>query len=328
MSDSKKWKGYDSKFLSGFDVSIPKMTAAQKKDVAMNSETKGEVLPFIYYSSVQSKSRRMPFFTACNVNRESWLQVGREGAFTIDKRLTKDEQLSTTIYKQLNKKHSESNKKVDKGHLTKREDVQWDPKKNAGNATKAAKATFYYTNACPQHHELNNEIWKALEGSVLVRGRSRKPLKAIVFTGPIFNSSDPFLVFPKGVEHEIKCPIRFWKVIYYVNDKKELRCAAFIMSHKLLMERDGYFQSKLAMRGLELVEEEEGKPFLMFEENEKYQIKLSLLQKLTGFKFTKAKEGLTKEQYSKLSIKPTRNLRGSGLIAESTMSLEIEGLVL
>jgi len=333
MSSKKKWKGYNSKFLTGFDVSFPKLSASQKKDIAYNKETTKEELPFIYYSSIQSKSRRMPFFTAGNINRDAWIQSGREGTFTTDDRLEKEEQLSNTIYTKLNKKHTEKNKKVDKGHLVRREDVQWDAKKDEASAVEAAKATFYYSNACPQHHQLNNEIWKYLEDSVLRRGRSKKPLKAIVFTGPIFKSTDPMLVFPSGVDYQIQCPIRFWKVIYYVNEEKELRCAAFMMSHKLLMEKDGHIEKKTAVRGAKFVEEKADIPFLMFEENEKYQVKLSLIEKETGLKFKKAKEGLTKKQlYSKLSAKPKTNLRGLKTTEESFIAdqlpVEIEGLVL
>lgn len=331
MSD-KNWKGYDSKFLEGFDISMPKLSSAQKKDVAFNKETKKEELPFIYYSSIQCKSRKMPFFTAANINRDAWLQSGREGTFAIDDRINNDEQLSTAIYTQLNKKHTEKNKKVDKGHLTRREDVQWDVKKNADKAMKASKATFFYSNACPQHHQLNNEIWKYLEDAVLRRGHSKKPLKAIVFTGPILKDTDPLLVFPKGKEYNIKCPIRFWKVIYYVNENKELRCAAFIMSHKLLMERDGHIHEKMVTRGLKMAEEKVDIPFLMFEENEKYQIKRSLLEEITGLKFKKAKEGLAEDQvYSKLSVKPTKNLRSLELLKDSNqgiVAVEIEGLML
>ncbi len=333
MSSKKNWVGYDAKFLDGFEIPLPKLSEAQKKDIALNKETKKKELPFIYYSSIQSKSRKMPFLTAANINRDAWLQSGREGTFGFDDRINTDEQLSTTIYTQLNKKHKEKNKKVDKGHLTRREDVQWDSKKNADKAIEAAKATFYYSNACPQHHQLNNEIWKYLEDAVLRRGHSRKPFKAIVFTGPILKDTDPLLVFPKGVEYKIQCPIRFWKVIYYVNEDKALRCAAFMMSHKLLMERDNHIEKKIAVRGAKIVEEKVDIPFLMFEENEKYQVKLSLLEEQTGLKFKKAKEGLTKDQlYSKLSAKPKTNMRSIKAMPESLvlsqLPVEIEGLVL
>lgn len=332
---TKNWKGYDSTFLDGFEIPMPKLNKSQKKDIALNQETNSVELPFIYYSSIQSKSRRMPFFTAGNLNRDAWMQSGRDGTFRNDDRLNKDEQLSTPIYTQLNKKHKEKNKKVDKGHLTRREDVQWDLKKNESKAVEAAKATFFYSNACPQHHQLNNEIWKYLEDSVLRRGRSRVPLKAIVFTGPIFKDTDPLLVFPKGVDHQIKCPIRFWKVIYYVTEDGKLRCAAFMMSHKLLMERDGHIEKKVAVRSAKMVEEKVDIPFLAFEENEKYQVKLSLIEEQTGLKFKKAKEGLTKDQlYSKLSAKPKSNMRGLKVTTESFASslsqlpIEIEGLKL
>lgn len=333
MSKYKNWKGYDEGFLDGQKIPIPTLDKSLTKDLSVNLDTKETIFNYIYYSSVHSKSRRMPYFTASNISREHWVAVERKGVFTPDDRLAKNEQLSTSIYSQLNKKHPEKNKKVDKGHLTRREDVQWNQNKNSDKALEAAKATFFYTNACPQHHQLNNEIWKYLEDAVLIRGRSKKPLKATVFTGPVFKETDPLLVFPKNNQSQIKCPLIFWKVIYYINEKNELRCAAFIMSHKLLMERDGHIMLPVKKRSLADTKEKAEKPFLMFEENEKYQLKLSLLEQYTGLKFKKAKEGLTKDQlYSKLSAKPTTNLRSlestKDLAVQNVPPIEILGLVL
>lgn len=327
MSTPKEWIGYVPGFLEGFLVPTPLIPNEKEGDVSVNTETGEGIFHYINYSSVHCRSRRMPFFSASNIYRESWLPIERAGTFTPDPRLAKEEQLSSTIYTELNKKTEEKNKKVDKGHLTRREDVQWAESKNKEKAQEAAESTFYYTNACPQHHQLNNELWKYLENAVLVRGRSKKPPKASVFTGPIFNDSDPLLVFPKEVKEQIKCPLRFWKVIYYVSEKDELHCAAFIMSHKLLMERDGHILRPVTSRGMELEKVKSEIPFLYFEENEKYQITLSLLQDLTGLQFPVAKEGLTKDQlYSKLTMKPVSGFRGSE--GSQLVPIEIDGLVL
>lgn len=323
ISTPAHWEGYSSSFLDGYEVSIPAIKGLAEKDVLLNPETGDPTFKYIYYSSVINKTRRIPFFTACNVYREHWLSVDRAGTFRCDHRLPDNYQLSDDIYTQVNKKQKEQNKKVDKGHLVKREDVQWDEDKDEVKAGEAARATFFYTNACPQHHQLNNELWKHLENSVLVKGRSKKPLKATVFTGPVFSDEDPLLVFPNGVNYEIKCPIRFWKVIYYINESDELRCAAFIMSHKLFMERDGHIFYEPAVRGMKPERKKPVKPFLAFEENEKYQVTLTLLSELTQLSFTKAGEGLSETQvYSKLSM-PARSRSVS--FGES---LEIRGLVL
>ena len=333
MNKAKNWLGYQSNFIEGHEVPMPKFPADLIPDLAVNSETGKHVFDFIYYSSVHSLSRKMPYYSASNIFRDHWVKSERAGTFKADERLLNTYQYSDDIYSQVNKKHAENNRKVDKGHLVRREDVQWDENKNEDNAIEAAKSTFFYTNACPQHHQLNNEIWKYLESSILIKGHSKKPEKAIVFTGPIFNDNDPNLVFPEGVNYELKCPIRFWKVIYYVNEQNELRCAAFIMSHKLLMERDGHIVYKPKVRSLKAITEKTDIPFLMFEENEKYQITLSLLSELTNLTFPKAKEGLTEEQrYSKLTSKPTKTVRSLKMVTESfthpELPIEIEGLFL
>lgn len=333
MSETKKWYGYQSNFIEGYEISMPIIPEKLTTDLAINTETGKPVFDYIYYSSVHSLSRKMPYYSASNIFREYWIKSERTGTFKADNRLLSGYQYSDDIYTQVNKKHTENNRKVDKGHLVRREDVQWEENKNEENAIEAAKATFFYTNACPQHHQLNNEIWKYLENSVLIKGHSKKPRKAIVFTGPIFSNSDPNLVFPEGINYDLKCPIRFWKVIYYVNELNELRCAAFIMSHKLLMERDGHVVYKPKVRNLKDNSEKADIPFLMFEENEKYQITLNLLSKLTNLQFPNAIEGLSKNQlYSKLTIrnldKPRNKENKSELYNLDYISVDIEGLVL
>jgi endonuclease G, mitochondrial len=44
----------------------------------------------------------------------------------------------------------------DKGHMVKREDVQWGH--SIAVASKAADSTFFYTNAVPQHAKLSQQI--------------------------------------------------------------------------------------------------------------------------------------------------------------------------
>lgn len=307
MATPKTWKGYDPDFLDGFSIPIPDM-GEWKNDLAINSETDKPELPFIYFSSFQSASRRLPLVTASNIYRDKWVQAGRDGQFKKDERIGDNEQFTPKIYTGINKLQKESERKMAKGHMVRREDVQWDINNNEEKAVEAAIATFHYTNASPQHQALNNVIWKQLENSILRRGRSREPYKAIVFTGPILDTKDPLLVIHDDQEeNKIKCPLRFWKIIYYVSEQDELRYAAFIMSHKEEVEADGYVAKPLKLFEVYAPVE---KPFLDFDEKEKYQVNISLIEKLTGLKFKKAKEALEEGKSSKLSLKLVEHFKG------------------
>jgi endonuclease G len=323
MAAPKSWKGYQPNFLDGFIIPVPQF-GKWKDDLAVNNETGKNELPFIYFSSFQSVSRRMPLLTASNIYRIKWVQAGREGNFESDDRIKVEEQFSTAIYKNVNKNQTEIKHKMAKGHMVRREDVQWDPKADPKMAIEAAEATFHYTNACPQHQGVNNGIWKDLESSILIKGRSKEPPKAIVFTGPILQQNDPWLLFPAEKDKvEIRCPLRFWKVVYYINEDGELRFASFLMSHKEEVEADGFVQTKLKLA--EAFESTE-KPFLEFDEKEKYQVNNSLIEKLTGLSFKKAKEILPEGQHSKLSQPLLESHKGVGF--ESFETGLVEGLIL
>lgn len=306
MDTPANWKGYQSNFLDGFVVKLPKL-GKWENDLALNKETEDYELPFIYFSSYQSASRRMPIFTVSNINRENWIQASREGVFAPDNRIESNEQLSTELYKDLNKKQKDNARKMDKGHMVRREDVQWDVSGNEDNAIEAAEATFYYTNACPQHHAVNGVggIWYNLESSILVRGRTKEPRKAIVFSGPILAENDPYLVF-EDLEEKIQCPLLFWKVVYYISTNDELCYAAFLMSQKNEAEADGHIDSKLKIYESFMPSE---KPFLDFDDKEKYQVNISVIEKLTGLKFHKAQQALKENEFVKLKLRVDESMK-------------------
>lgn len=322
MPTPKSWTGYSPGFLEDFVIPVPKL-GKWEDDLVINNDTGAAELPFIHFSSFQSASRRLPVVTASNIFRDKWVPAGREGEFKKDSRLKDaDGQFTPQIYKGINKLQKKSERKMAKGHMVRREDVQWDINKAEAKAIAAAIATFHFTNACPQHQALNNVLWKELENSILKRGRTREPRKAIVFTGPILNERDPFLVIHDVEDVKIRCPLRFWKIVYFVNPDNELRRAAFLMSHKAEVEEDGYVVS---VSKFEAVQE---KPFLEFDEKEKYQVHTSLIEKLTGLAFTKATEAIAEGQHSRLTVKPPAKSGTRGFESLATNEVIIEGLLL
>ena len=82
--------------------------------------------------------------------------------------------------------------------------------------------SHHYTNSCPQVHSFNDATWGDLEDWILSQERSRDS-KGSVFTGPIFQESDPMY---QGV----RVPIPFYKVVAVFDDAKgQLSVTAFEM---------------------------------------------------------------------------------------------------
>ena len=289
-------KGYNDKFLGNkFVVKMPDYEK-YRDDVAINNVTTGHVLDYIYYSVIQSKSRRVPLISASNIYRIKFEKVARSGNFRKEKRINSEEQLTANDYKLFNKIKAAT---IEKGHMTKREDVQWDLKGYEKKAEKAAISTFYYPNAAPQHDALNNGPWKYLENSVIIKGRVPEPAKVSVFTGPVLDKLDPDFKVRLHDGTVFKIPILFWKVIYYLKDDGKLYRAGFLMGQINPLRRDKLID-EIRFKDFDQAEKKSSlKPFLEFKEDENYQVPVSLIEELTQLKF---QEAIDRHEHSKPTI--------------------------
>jgi endonuclease G len=278
-------KGYDKIFLGeNYTIELPDCSE-YLKDIAINKEINAPILDYMYYSVIQSKSRRIPIISASNIYRTKFEKVDRSGNFKKDNRINKDEQLTSKDYSLFN---SIKPATIEKGHMTKREDVQWDLNGNDENAQKAAISTFFYPNATPQHDSLNNGLWKYLENSVIVKGRVPEPTKVSVFTGPVLDKLDPEFKVKLSDDSTFKIPVLFWKVIYYLKDDGKLYRAGFLMGQINPLRNDDLI-NEIGFRDFDLVEKKTSlKPFLEFKEDENYQVPVSLIEELTKLKFQSA----------------------------------------
>ncbi|MGX1928335.1 DNA/RNA non-specific endonuclease [Flagellimonas sp. 2504JD4-2] len=317
-------KGYDNDFLGErFRVGMPDYSA-YRNDVAKNNETSLDILEYIYYSVIQSKSRRVPILSASNIYRVKFKKAERKGNFKGDRRINKEEQLTTNDYKQFNTIKSAT---IEKGHMTKREDVQWDINGNEGKAQEAAESTFYYPNASPQHDSLNNGPWKHLENAIIIKGRVPKPARVTVFTGPVLDKSDPEFKVKLYDGSIFKIPILFWKIIYYLKEDNNLYYAGFLMGQINPLKRDELID-EIGFRDFEIEERASSlKPFLEFKEDENYQVPVSLIEELTRLKFQDAidRHENTKPTILRLEEVQIRNFGDD--VQRDIPSFEINGLL-
>ncbi|MEZ4958052.1 MAG: DNA/RNA non-specific endonuclease [Saprospiraceae bacterium] len=317
--------GYDEDFIGDkFKVKMPELNEKQKKDIAKSIDGEEE-LKYQYYSVVQSKSRKLPFFAACNLHGGEFRQLGRAGAFIRDPRLPKEDQMDDDFYtyefKDKNNNEIKYTKIFHRGHMTKREDTQWG--QDDGTAELGAKLTFFFTNAVPQHGHLNGVVWKALEDHIMhvaTNGKKAKQgegYKINILTGPVFQDDDPKLPIENGTA---QIPALFWKVVYYKKKtENKLYHVGFMMGQKKLMET--------AFTGHGILAKGKEKTFDKYEDV--IQVKVSFIEKMTGMKFHPAEDPLknaTDGQTIHEVIKKPKKKGVAGGMDEPTYGLE--GLVL
>ncbi len=282
MISEKLFQGYDEKFISNQTVPLPKLSQEQSADLAFDDEG-NDVIKYINYSLQQSASHKFPFYTATNVDGIQFKKVPRKDNWRKDKRLSKEFQLGKELY-------SAHKSDFDKGHMTKREDVQWG--ETLGIALNAANSTFYYTNAVPQHKDLNRDIWRILEDYILHTETRQSELRICVFTGPVLSSSNPYFVTPINGKH-IQIPTLFWKVVFFKKENGNLYRVGFMMS-----------QDKLLLKSYIIEElESDDKLFMQFKDAETYQVNISLIEELTGLKIPVAIDAYTDKRNTKLVLK-------------------------
>ncbi len=212
-------KGYRPAFLGSDKLRVPLpglgTLEADAADPAEQVSTTGKFLHYTHFSLAFSSSRRVPIFTAVNIDGKKAIKIKRAGdRWFRDLRLPADIQLRQEDY---------SDADIDRGHMVRREDPNWGTSKVAEVAN---ADTFHYTNAAPQHAKLNQgkAQWLGLEEYILSSAKTHG-LSISVFTGPILRDGDPSL------DNGVQVPEEFWKVVVAVDeDSRKLRSTGYILS--------------------------------------------------------------------------------------------------
>lgn len=289
MLNEKLYKGYNSNFLSQeaevLTVAVPQLNSEQLEDVVTTIDLLQPLLHYINYSIQLSATHKFPFFTAANIDGKLFKKAPRKDNWRKDPRINTDEQWGEELYRA-------AKSDFDKGHLTKREDVQWG--ETIALARSAADTTFFYTNAVPQHPGLNQDIWLSLEDYILHKETVNRGLRVCVFSGPVLSNSNPFFV-TRVLGDTIQLPILFWKVVVYPKADGKLYRVGFMMSQNRLFIDSGI------VKGLALKFAEENL-FMQFDDAATYQVNISLIESLTGLTMPAAIDTYTDERSNKLVL--------------------------
>lgn len=297
--------GYQANFLSGIDLRLPGLTAAQKRLRApLISDSKEFELRYTHFSIVMNKNRKLAFFVATNIDGLKWnAKVKDRITFAKDQNILPDYQIGDELYDFYK---STTNNDFDKGHIVKFQDPQWG---DLTTVKKAADETMKYSNCAPQHHTLNRGAWKSLEDYIVKKFTTEDGAdgrKVSVFAGPVLMKSDPYYIdLIDGKPLQIPC--HFYKVVVYRNKKDKLSAVAFMMSHeKILRERNFVVDQKQDVRGVKVTRETAEVDFFQdFKTGEPYQVRIDFVEQVTGFKFNLAKvnQPYTRKESTKIIYK-------------------------
>lgn len=284
MKSEVLFKGYDDHFIDGEIISLPVLSEQQVEDLAFD-DAGNSIMKYINYSLELSASQKFPYYTATNIDGLLFKKVPRKDNWKNDSRV-KEFQWGKELY-------SVPGSDFDRGHMTKREDVQWG--ETIAIALNAADSTFYYTNAVPQHKDLNRDIWRSLEDYILHTETKQNKLKVCVFTGPVLSANNPYFITPVNGK-QIQIPVLFWKVVVFQKADGQLHRVGFMMSQRALLQNAGIVEE------LE-TESTEEKLFMQFDDAETYQVNLSLIEELTGLNLPLAIDSYTDKRNTKLVLK-------------------------
>ena len=108
----------------------------------------------------------------------------------------------------------------DKGHMAPAADMKWN--------SQAMKESFYFSNMCPQHPQLNRRGWKNLEEKI--RDWAIADSAVIVICGPIYGQQTKTI--GKG---KVAVPQRFFKVVLSPF-AKPMRAIGFLFNNQQALE--------------------------------------------------------------------------------------------
>jgi len=164
----------------------------------------GRPLASINFSVVLDSARRMPVFSALNLQRSRIIAVARPtDQFRLDPRVPPDVQLAPDLFRGTG---------LDRGRLVNARDIAWgdgfpDDPEEAGRL--AYGVTTLMTNVTPRYASFNRGLWGGAERYAREQF-SAKSDRVIIFSGPVFAADDPTV-------GSIKVPQQFWKVLVASN---------------------------------------------------------------------------------------------------------------
>lgn len=294
-SDYSDRTGYDPAFLRPGKVDgrvfLPKLSHDLEAEATrLSGDAEAYVLPYRHYSLVMHRKRRFAIYSAANVDYSGRFDMLRpKDKWLTDSRIPVESQVGAAFYKR---------NQFDRGHLTRREDMEFGQTKE--EALAAAADTCHWTNCTPQHAKFNEsaQLWQGIERHILEDAVAPDQFRAQVITGPVFDANDPVLDgFPDS-----PYPMRFWKVAAAINASGKLFATAYVLDQREVIDQYGV----------------RGPPEVPFTPYKTFQTTIAEVERLTGLTFmgTKGSKRVPLREFDPLAKRPRTRGTGSGAYLE------------
>jgi endonuclease G len=178
--------------LLGVEIALPQLSDPDIATVRLD---------YTHFSVLMRPDRRLAAVSGVGIDGARLYDLDRAGIdWRLDPRLPAGQQVGDAVY---------AGNDLDRGHLTRRADAVWGD--TEAEAQRGNSDTFHFTNAAPQAAKFNQGqlLWQGLE-NYLLDNAATYDRRLVVFTGPVFDRSDPTY---RGVQ----LPLRFYKVAAFVD---------------------------------------------------------------------------------------------------------------
>lgn len=272
-------RGFNPDFL-GRDhrISLPRLSRELLNDATpllLPSPQNTHILHYHNYSLVMHRKRRLAIYSAANVSFANRFQLSRSAdVWRLDPRIPREAQIGEAYY---------ANNRFDRGHLSRREDLEYGSTPAAALA--AAADTNHFTNCTPQHAGFNQskETWQGIERHILEDAILAGQFNAQVITGPVLDSDDPLY---RGIQY----PLRYWKVVAAINANGNLFAAAYLASQAEAIRSIGI----------------EAAPQVPFLPLRLFQVGIAEIERITGLTFLCGRDGHRLSQHDPRNPSPAR----------------------
>lgn len=200
--------GFDPCFLGEEKLMVNLPLVRRNPEDVLRFEFDGDIreeLKYEHFSVFMSRSRRMAFFSAANIDGNLLVKPA-EFSWTWDTRIPRSQQIMDECYG--------APPKFDRGVLARREGASWG---DVESASRGSGDTAHITNVVPQTRAVCSSLWSRLEEHALRYTRDEER-RLTVITGPYFDIEDLEV-------SDIKIPRALWKIIAFKHHETERLCA-------------------------------------------------------------------------------------------------------
>jgi endonuclease G len=305
IADYSDRSGYDPSFLRPGKLDGRVFLPTLGKALAANAtrligDKKSYLLHYFGFTLVMHGTRRFAIYSAANVDFSGRFDMPRpKDKWLTDPRIPAESQVDGAFYE---------NNQFDRGHLTRREDMEYGSTRPEALST--AADTCHWANCTPQHAIFNEgkQLWQGIERHILEDAVAPEQFRAQVITGPVFDPKDPELDGFPGTPY----PLRYWKVACAINASGKLFATGYVLDQRGVI-------SEFGLRGA---------PEVPFTPYKTFQTTIAEIERLTGLAFTggKGSKRVSLAEFDPLAKRP--RVRGAGAEANYLELGSVENIVM